>query len=107
MPSVGTSSPILPALSRHVAALEKSTAERFKAAPTHGKKRRFTQFYDAAQSWSGVERIIARVEAGPEGSDTRFIVTNLSGGRAKHLYEGLYCARGQAENHIKAWKNHL
>ena len=95
------------ALSRHVAALEKSTAERFKAAPTHGKKRRFTQFYDAAQSWSGVERIIARVEAGPEGSDTRFIVTNLSGGRAKHLYEGLYCARGQAENHIKAWKNHL
>jgi len=23
------------------------------------------------------------------------------------LYEGLYCARGQAENHIKARKNHL
>jgi hypothetical protein len=23
------------------------------------------------------------------GTDTRFIVTNLSGGRAKHLYEGL------------------
>ncbi len=95
------------ALCRHVAALEKSTAERFAAAPTHGKRRRFTQFYDAAQSWSRVERIIARVEAGPQGSDTRFIVTNLSGGRAKHLYEGLYCARGQAENHIKAWKNHL
>jgi hypothetical protein len=34
-------------------------------------------------------------------------VTNLSGGRAKHLYEWLYCARGQAENPIKAWKNHL
>ena len=34
-------------------------------------------------------------------------MTNLSGGRAKHLYEGLYCARGQAENHIKARKNHL
>jgi hypothetical protein len=95
------------ALSRQVAALEESTAKRFKAAPLHGKRRRFTQFYDAAQSWSRVERIIARVEAGPEGTDTRFIVTNLSGGRAKHLYEGLYCARGQAENHIKAWKNHL
>ena len=40
------------------------------------------------QSWSRVERIIARVEAGPEGTDTRFIVTNLDGGRAKHLYEG-------------------
>jgi hypothetical protein len=95
------------ALSRHVAALEKSTAERFKAAPSRGKVRRFMQFYDAAQSWRRVERIIARVEAGPAGTDTRFIVTNLSGGRAKHLYEGLYCARGQAENHIKAWKNHL
>jgi len=25
----------------------------------------------------------------------------------KHLYEKLYSARGQAENHIKAWKTHL
>ena len=95
------------ALSRHVTALEKSTAERFMAAPNRGKVRRFTQFYDAAQSWRRVERIIARVEAGAEGTDTRFIVTNLEAGRAKHLYERLYCARGQAENHIKAWKNHL
>jgi DDE family transposase len=95
------------ALCRHVAALEKSTAARFKTAPARGKVRRFAPFHDAAGSWSRVERIIARVEAGPEGSDTRFIVTSLEGGRAKHLYEHLYCARGQAENHIKAWKNHL
>ena len=95
------------ALAGHVAALEKSTAARFKAAPTRGKVRRFMHFYDAAQSWRRVERIIARVEAGPEGPDTRFIVTNLEGGRAKHLYERLCCARGRAENHIKAWKNHL
>jgi hypothetical protein len=95
------------ALRRHVTALEKSTSERFTAAPAGGKVRRFAQFYDAAASWSRVERIIARVEAGPEGTDTRFIVTNLEGGRPKKLYQGLYCARGQAENHIKAWKNHL
>ena len=56
---------------------------------------------------AGFERLIARVEAVSAGTDTRFIVTNLEGGRAKHLYERLYCARGQAENHIKAWKNHL
>jgi hypothetical protein len=68
---------------------------------------RFAQFHDAARSWSRVERIIARVEAGAAGIDTRFIITNLEGGRAKPLYERLYCARGQAENHIKAWKNHL
>jgi Transposase DDE domain group 1 len=95
------------ALCRHVMALEKSTAERFKLAPSRGKLRRFMQFYDAAESWSRVERIIARLEVGPEGTDIRFIVTNLEGGRAKHIYERLYCARGQAENHIKAWKNHL
>jgi len=92
---------------RHVEALEKTTAERFTVAPARGKVRRFAQIHDAAGSWSRVERIIARVEAGAEGTDTRFIVTNLEGGRAKPLYERLYCARGQAENHIKAWKNHL
>jgi hypothetical protein len=83
------------ALRRHVEALETATAERFKAVPDRARLRRFTQFYHAAQSWRRVERIIARVEVGPEGSDTRFIVTNLEGGRAKHLYERLYCARGQ------------
>ena len=83
------------ALRRHVTALENSTAERFTRAPARGKQRRFIQFYDAAGSWSRVERIIARVEAGPAGTDTRFIVTNLEGGRAKHLYERLYCARGR------------
>jgi hypothetical protein len=95
------------ALHRHVEGLENSTAKRFKAAPARGKARRFKEFYDAAGSWSRVERIIARVETGPEGTDTRYIVTNLEGGRPKQLYEGIYCARGQAENHIKAWKNHL
>jgi len=41
----------------HVAALETSTAARFKAAQTRGKVRRFTQFYDAAESWSWVNRL--------------------------------------------------
>jgi len=87
------------ALRRHVAALEKSTAARFSAAPKRGKARRFAQFHDAAQSWSRVERIIARVEAGVEGTDTRFILTSLEGGRAKHLYRRLYCARSSREPH--------
>jgi hypothetical protein len=95
------------ALRCHIAALETSTAARFNAATAGGKVRRYKEFYDAAQSWVRVERIIARVEAGAEGSDTRFIVTSLAGGRPKRIYEALYCARGQAENHIKAWKRHL
>jgi len=28
-------------------------------------------------------------------------------GRSKHLYEKLYSAHRQAENHIKGWKRHL
>jgi hypothetical protein len=96
-----------PALRRHVAELEGSTTERQVARATGTKLRRYKQFYDAAGSWSRVERIIARVEVGAQGADTRYIVTNLDGGRPKKLYERLYCARGQAENHIKAFKNHL
>ena len=95
------------ALHRHVAELEGSTATRFAARAAGTKLRRYKEFYDAAGSWSRAERIIARVEVGPQGADTRFIVTNLEAGRPKKLYERLYCARGQAENHIKAFKNHL
>jgi hypothetical protein len=64
-------------------------------------------FSYAARSWSKERRVIARVEVGPMGRDTRFIVTNLTGPRGKHLYERVYSARGQAENHIKGWKSHL
>ena len=92
---------------RHVAGLEESTAARFEAAPSGGKVRRFKEFFDAARTWSRVRRIVARVEAGSDGTDTRFIVTNLGHGSGRSLYQDLYCRRGQAENHIKAWKTHL
>jgi hypothetical protein len=59
-------------LRRHVEGLEASTKARFEATPRDGKLRRFMEFFDGAQSWSRVERIIARVEAGAEGPDTRF-----------------------------------
>ena len=36
-------------------------------------------------------------------SDARFVVTNLAG-RAKILYEKVYCARGRMENLIKDMK---
>jgi hypothetical protein len=94
-------------LRRHVEALERSTAARRAAMPGVDKLRRYKEFYDGAASWSRVERIIARVEAGPDGVDTRFVVTNLPGGSARALYETGYCRRGQAENHVKAWKRHL
>lgn len=94
-------------LRRHVEALEQSTQARFEVGEKEAKLRRFKEFYDGAASWSRVERIIARVEAGENGTDTRFIVTNLLGGKPKKLYQDLYCRRGCAENHIKSWKTHL
>ncbi|MER8486542.1 transposase [Mesorhizobium sp. M1322] len=51
--------------------------------------------------------IIARTEVGALGADARFIASNLAGGKAKALYEDLYCRRGAAENYIKSWKTHL
>ncbi len=69
------------------------------------KVRRFFQTGYQAGSWSRQRRIVARVEATSKGSDIRFVVTNLPG-RAKLLYEKVYCARGRMENMIKDHKLH-
>jgi hypothetical protein len=69
------------------------------------KVRRFFQTGYRAESWSRERRVIARVEATPKGADIRFIVSNLAG-RAKHLYEKTYCARGRMENMIKDHKRY-
>jgi len=70
------------------------------------KVRRFGEFRYAARSWHALRRVIGRIEASAQGSDSRFIVTNLAGA-PRWLYESVYCQRGQAENLIKAHKLHL
>ena len=82
-------------LRRRTDTLEQSTIARVDQN-SGTKVRRFKEFHDAAGSWSRVERIIARVEAGPQGCDTRYVVTNLTKGAGKAIYEQLYCARGQS-----------
>jgi len=94
-------------LRRHILDIEASTKALYEAAPGRDKLRRFKSFYDGAASWSRVERIIARVEVGADGPDTRFVVTNMTNRNPRTLYEDIYCRRGQAENHIKSWKTHL
>ncbi len=74
-----------------------------RATTGKDKVRRFFQTSYAAKSWSRPRCVIARVEATAMGADVRFIVTNLTG-RAKHLYEKVYCARGGMENLIKEHK---
>ena len=51
-------------------------------------------------------RVVARLEATARGFDARYIVTSLTG-EVRHLYEDVYCARGQAENLIKLHKGQL
>ena len=87
--------------------MEAGTAACFAASDTCAKLRRFTEFHDGAARWNWVERIVARVEAGPDGMDTHFVATSLPGGSARILYEKRYCVCGQVENHIKGWKRYL
>src|SRR5919112_1589720 len=70
------------------------------------KVRRFGEFAYAAKTWDAERRVIARVEASDRGTDSRFVVTNLAGA-PRWLYEEVYCARGDAENLVKAHKRHL
>jgi Transposase DDE domain group 1 len=97
-------------LLRKVADLAEDVAVRRLDASTE-KVRRHGEVEYAAKAWPRqpdniVRRVVARVEAGPLGTDTRFIITNLAG-TPEDLYEDIYCARGQAENLIKAHKLHL
>jgi hypothetical protein len=64
------------------------------------KQREVGEFVYAADSWDRQRRVITRLEHGLQGSNPRFVVTNLEGA-AETLYDKLYCARGEAENRIK------
>jgi hypothetical protein len=77
-----------------------------RAASGAQKLRGFAKFRYGAKSWKRERRFVARLEATEKGLDIRFIVTSLKGG-AKHLYETVYCARGEMENLIKLHKAQL
>jgi hypothetical protein len=81
-----------------------TTSGRAEAAAD--RMRGFAAFPYAARSWKRERRVVARLEATARGFDARYIVTSL-GGEASHLYEAIYCARGQAENLIKLHKGQL
>jgi len=80
-----------------------NVATRRVSGKVREKIRRFFQTRYGAKSWSKKRKVIARVEATQQGTDVRFVVTNLTG-RGKHLYEKVYCARGNMENLIKEHK---
>lgn len=66
-----------------------------------GKKQRlFDEFLYAAASWKRSRRVIVKAEHREQGSNPRYIVTNMEGD-AQPLYDTVYCARGDMENRIK------
>lgn len=69
-------------------------------AATGNKQRCIGEFHYAAKTWRHERRVVTRLEYGAQGTNPRFIVTNLEGD-AVQLYDRLYCQRGEAENRIK------
>lgn len=73
----------------------------------------YTECCYAAKSWGVKRRVIikaemVRLEGRTPRDNPRYVVTNLTAG-PKHLYENVYCQRGEIENRIKelhtAWKS--
>ena len=66
--------------------------------------RRFKDFsWRTRDSWGRQRRVVAKAEWTRGEANPRFVVTTLAREEheARHLYEKLYCARGEMENRIK------
>jgi hypothetical protein len=100
-------------------ALTAQTADNLRfhhATSRKAKLRTFACFTYKANSWKRPRKVVARLEcslqpvAGETGMrqevDIRYVVTSLEGS-AQHLYENVYCQRGQMENLIKLHKAQL
>jgi len=79
------------------------------AAQEHSQRtgqpaRRFKDFtWRTLKSWSRDRRVVAKAEWTGGAANPRFVVTSLTREEheARHLYEKVYCARGEMENRIK------
>jgi Transposase DDE domain group 1 len=86
------------------------------AMSSETKLRTYVSFLYQAGSWKRPRKVVARLECSlqPEAGETgmrqevdiRYVVTSLEGS-AQHLYENVYCQRGQMENLIKLHKAQL
>jgi hypothetical protein len=79
-------------------------AARQESQETGQPARRFKDFmWSTRKSWSRQRRVIAKAEWTQGEANPRFIVTSLppGDGEGRHLYEDVYCARGEMENRIK------
>jgi hypothetical protein len=91
--------------SRLVDEIKAELSEAAELSQQTGKSaRRFKDFvWTTRDSWSRERRVVAKAEWTEGQANPRFVVTSLSREEheARHLYEKLYCARGEMENRIK------
>ena len=99
---LGGGNPVLTEKAR--AAADALTA--WRATSGESKSRTWCDLRYGAKSWGIERRVVARIEETGLGRDIRYVVTSLAG-TAEHLYERVYCQRGQAENFIKQHKAQL
>jgi len=79
-------------------------AAQAESRSTGQAARRFKElFWTTRKTWSRERRVIGKAEWTRGEANPRFIVTSLTAddGDARHLYEAIYCARGEMENRIK------
>ena len=84
-----------------IPALISATIESIRTART---ARCFKDFsYATLSTWSRERRVIGKAEVTGGEANPRFVVTSLKRSEAsgRHLYEKIYCARGDMENRIK------
>ena len=63
--------------------------------------RRFKDFmWSTLDSWSHNRRVVGKAEVTSGDANPRFVVTSLKSteNAVQHLYEAVYCARGDMEN---------
>ena len=98
-------------LKKHVETTLKSAEKIFNDRKAHKlcnkKVKLYYTFNYKAESWAKEQRIVAKVEFGEEGSNIRYIVSDMNKCRARQLYEEIYCARGKMELFIKEHKTYL
>lgn len=67
---------------------------------TREKQRLFSRVVYGANTWDREREVIVKAEHSRQGSNPRYVVTNLPG-EAQDLYDRVFCGRGDMENRIK------
>jgi Transposase DDE domain group 1 len=84
-------------------ATELRQAQQLSQATARPARRFKDLMWSTLDSWSRQRRVVGKAEWTGGEANPRFIVTSLSRTEheARHLYEKVYCARGEMENRIK------